>query len=147
MRNLPHRSHGIGDPGSRTRLFNYQAFAFSETNTDLYTHFMYKYVWKKHLWKSALVQVLFPYSSQLDNLLFCSSVMLVFFICSFSHLFSMRPTVFSVDSPARLTQYFHVVNTSDKEVLVFSQYLLFSFGKEAAMDKWGKGDSLSFCFL
>lgn len=31
--------------------------------------------------------------------------------------------------------------------MVFAQYLLFSFEKEAAVDKWGKGDSLSFFFL
>lgn len=31
--------------------------------------------------------------------------------------------------------------------MVFAQYLLFSFTKEAAVDKWGKGDSPSFFFL
>lgn len=70
-----------------------------------------------------------------------------FLFVLFSHLFSVWSSVFSVHSPAHLTQYFHVVKTSDKEVVVFAQYLLFSFEKEAAVDKWVKVDSLSFFFL
>lgn len=65
---------------------------------------------------------------------FCSSVMLIF-------LFVLSLICLACD----LAQYFLDVKTSDREVLVFAQYL-FSFEKEAAMDKGGKGDSICSVF-
>lgn len=84
MCNLPHRAHGMREPGSKTKLFNYQTLTFSDTNTDLDT------LYTKSV-SEASVEICISTGfvslpltpGQLDFF----AVMYVFFICSY--LFSM----------------------------------------------------------
>lgn len=82
--NHPHKSHGIGDPGSRTRLLNYQAFTFSQISTKLYTHFILK-VYERSMCMKICINIDFvPLQFITEQLgIFFSSVILILFFVLF----------------------------------------------------------------